>query len=132
MPREVIHSSNPDQPFRLSVGWTKDLNAQLGIQVDDSERTMADLMFADHTEALGAKLEEFLVESGVMEAPDYKTSDAEAQQRQVWGGSVLSWLSQVRDYVERDGVWIDLNRTQLNDLVRHARTARDGAYGKDQ
>lgn len=28
--------------------------------------------------------------------------------------------------------WAELNRTQINDLIRHLRTARDQAFGKDE
>lgn len=134
MPREVIHSSNPDhQPFRISVGWTKDLNAQIGIQVEDPDRTLADIMFAGHVEALGKAVEGWLVDIGHFpEAPTHATSEVERSAHEGYGRLVLCWLAGVRDYVERDGVWVDMARSQLNDLVRHSRTARDGAYGKDQ
>lgn len=31
-----------------------------------------------------------------------------------------------------EGMFVDLNRRQINDLIRHLRKARDSAYGRDE
>ena len=31
-----------------------------------------------------------------------------------------------------DGQWIDLDRHQINELIRHLRRARDAAFGRDE
>jgi len=31
-----------------------------------------------------------------------------------------------------DGQWIELDRHQINELIRHLRRARDAAYGRDE
>ena len=30
-----------------------------------------------------------------------------------------------------DGFWVDLNRREINELIRHLRRARDQAFGRD-
>ncbi len=35
-------------------------------------------------------------------------------------------------YSAAAGLWIDLDRSRINDLIRLLRKARDGAFGKDE
>ena len=32
----------------------------------------------------------------------------------------------------QEGMWVDLSRTQINQLIQNLRKARDRAYGKDE
>lgn len=140
MPREVVHTSNPEpfQPFRLSIGWQRDQDVQVGIQVENSDLVLTDILFgkddgpSGHTAQLGRRLVDRLVLGGYMEEPVYATQDAEFDDLSGWGLMVLELLAETRAYVERDGVWLGLDRQQINDAIRHLRRARNEAYGKDE
>lgn len=134
MPQEVIHPSTPQfsegPPIRLRavVGWTRELDAQIGLQVEDAENTLADLLFGDQAllQTIGLRLLTARGVEGHLETDDGRLLAEEA------GAEVIGWLRDARDYVERDGVWMSLDRRQINALIRRLRRARDEAYGRDE
>lgn len=133
MPREVIHPSAPrnveDDRVRLqaTVGWTRDLEAQIGLQVEDAERTIVDMLYDDPAmlQALGTLMLGHNLDANADEAWDRVVAEEE-------GRRVLTALNKTRDYVERDGIWMTLDRRQINLLIRQLRRARDEAYGRDE
>jgi hypothetical protein len=134
MPREVIHSNSPEfEPFRLSVGWQADCDVQVGIQVENTDHDLTGTLLRDETHRvqLGEKVEDFLVRLG-LDRPDYRDSDTQHSQRIGFADEVLGLVRETRDYVERDGVWVSMSRSQINATIRALKKARNSAYGKDE
>lgn len=135
MPREVIHPSTPrsieDPRVRLqaTVGWTRDLEAQIGLQVEDPDHRLVDLLFGDTAILQGIGAMMLTDEDGA--EPDLAT-DSGRQAAEAEGHRVLHVLREVRNYVERDGIWMSLDRRQINTMIRHLRRGRDEAYGRDE
>lgn len=144
MPKQTIMSTSHEQPFRPSVGWTPGLDVQLGIQVWNSDLSVADVLHGGRegrhqTSAaekgyrefelakVGRALAKQMDEAGPIEWPqidDQRYADL--------GQMVMDALREARSDIERDGVWTTLNRAAINDLIAALRKGRDSAYGRDQ
>lgn len=96
----------------------------------DSRVWVVDMLFSDPAmlQALGVQYRAALGET----VPLDLTDDGDRALAEAGGQTVLRWLVGVRDYVERDGIWMTLDRRQINTLIRHLRRARDEAYGRDE
>lgn len=120
MPRETVAANDT---FIVSVGWTRDHDAQVAIQMADPDRTIADLLFGGEGGYLG--------DIGLSLHQQLDGSDAISVEHVELGQMVLNALKNARHFVERDGLWATLSRREINEMIQSLRKARDIAYGKD-
>lgn len=138
MPKETFHESsrgNHEAPFILSMTWAPDRDVQIGVQVADPDRTVLDVLYGEDSlmlEGIGRRFYEAVdAAAGVEVVRDYPTSVAEQAAMIAAGAKVIEMIKPARGYVERDGLWFNLDRVNANGLVRATRKARDAAYGAD-
>jgi hypothetical protein len=116
-----------------TVGWQRDMDVQLGIQVINTDHTLLGLLYGDEQQCLeiGEKLHKWLHEqTGV--PWDFRTSDEQNDSYMRFGSEVLAMVEGSRYPQDRDGIWASLTRREINDLIRLLRRARDQAYGRDE
>lgn len=130
MPKENI-VSHDGSPFQTAVGWSKDHEVQVAVQVSDTDTTLLDILYGNlpAQEDIGASLVQWVIDNP-LEDPQTTLEDLTAIQE--LGALVLSWVEQSRMPQERDGVWANLSRRACNDMIRLLRKARDVAYGRDE
>lgn len=138
MPKEwIIGESRENQPFMLAVGWDKDHDMRVGIQVVDRETDILHHLFGGDPESLrsvGAAFHKWLYRGdGLPIMPqDFRSSDEQDKAFQEAGASVLELVAGTRTFIERDGVWVNIDRRESNGFIQLLRRGRDSAYGKDQ
>lgn len=114
MPRETIARGN----FQLEVGWSPDCDVQLGLRTSHSDKTSSHLV----TQLYGHKAREIgaAVEKAVQTAAN----------NDVLGERLLTAMKTMNP--EFDSLWTDLDRHEINKLIKVLRRARDSAYGRDE
>lgn len=136
MPREVVKPSTPrsDDPFIIKVGWDANGAVQIGVESDEM-RSLAWKLWGGagthdqsaHTIPLGkAVLDAVSAADEELRQP----TPADVQRRNdVVARHVLDAFDTAGCFY---GVWADLDRQQINRLIRLLRRARDAAYGADE
>ncbi len=142
MPREKIHDRTQSQPFDIHVGWSKDQDMQVGIEVtepltDRSPATLLQVLYGGRIEraAVAAKVMQTLIDANVM---------TPVLDRKVMGGEdlvdvglhIIEAVDEALDEVAGKGHtgiwWTPPSRRHINDLIRLLRRARDAAFGRDE
>lgn len=119
MPKETIRVT--DGANDVQVGWTRECDVQLG--VEDSEGRSLFWKFGDtHVEMIGSEVRRIVI--------DAENNNQREFNNQVMGENVLNMLDTV--CFPYSGVWSNLNRHQVNQLIKVLRRARDSAFGKDE
>lgn len=136
MPKERIHGDDPGhQPFEVVVGWQRDMDVQVGIEVNSPQSseepdTLLKVLYDHRLNHIGDAMRQFAL-----------TRENEALLN--CGGRELG--KKVLDIVEYGvtpgspavevaytGVWWHPTRHGINSLIRLLRKARDTAFGKDE
>ena len=128
MPRERVHTGSTFEP---AVGWSKDRTVQLGVGVHDGRSLFWQLTVnptGDH-DALVAFGRTLANEFPSLAPDSTETQFANAATRLLNTLDTVACDPSGSDY---SGVWADLNRQQINDLIRMLRRARDQAFGRDE
>lgn len=122
MPKETIHTSNypGDQSFDVKVGWTRNMDVQLGIAEAD-DRSMWWVYGENYKEIIGAEIRKIMVSDN--------ESLTISEDRQL-GESLLNMLDTVCGSFT--SLWATMDRQEVNTLIRVLRRARDSAFGKDE
>lgn len=140
MPKETIYNSNfpNDKTFNVEVGWTRDLDVQLGIK-EANDRSMWWVYGEDYLGEIGLRtrkdiedgieIDEFEIKNAIgqkclSQETTRPLTDAEI------GRAILNTLDTVCGCY--DSLWATMNRKEINDLIRVLRRARDAAYGRDE
>jgi hypothetical protein len=153
MPRETIftpYSPDPDTgdlPFQITVGWHREAGeVQVGVETVDpgsGRLHLVDYVYGDTLtmKTIGELLTQKLAEAGLTIArvdPDGMCSQVTFDNDTASYNGYISTLGRsVLDAVTGstpfgNSVWSHLRRTQINDLIKLLRRARDGAFGKDE
>jgi hypothetical protein len=116
MPRELIKSQVG--PYHPKVGWSADQDVQLGIEVEGQRSIFWTLFSGDD---MRTRLGQQIAALNLVEYDDDLAL----------GQAVLNTLDTVSHggYL---GLWSDLDRHGINQLIKVLRRARDSAYGKDE
>lgn len=124
MPRETIHTSKypGDRSFNVKVGWTRDLDVQIGVAEAD-ERSMWWVFGENYTIKLGE-----LILNAVESSNDINFTEEERMV--VIGETVLNSLDSTCGSF--DSLWATMDRKEINELIRILRKARDSAFGRDE
>ena len=134
MPRETIRTDKGTVDvegghvpgFDIKVGWNKDQYMQVGIEESCGISLIRTFSRNPNCEPLlGAMIREIIVPkpgSALYNAPDL--TDAEI------GAEVINILETVIGGFP--GIWTDMNRHDVNELIRLLRKARDSAFGRDE
>lgn len=127
MPKEMLHNRGErPEDFVTTVGWERDQHVQIGVQVEDPDRTIVDILYGGEGGYLGdvgQSLLQILEGEGWTRPEDLSTAGL--------GQNAINALNRARAAVERDGLWANLDRQQINTLIQTLRRARDAAFGKD-
>lgn len=131
MPKETIHGHTPNG-LQIGVGWDREAGA---VQVSTSAydaRHLMDHLYADDQTTIGRltweKLHALVPEAF---APlDFRSPTEEAALYNRVGREVLDAVTGASPHGS-DVKWYP-NRTQINDLIRLLRKARDAAMGRDE
>lgn len=127
------------QPFLLSVGWTRDVDVQVGIQIngdspgDGTGRDLLSQLYGSEEgrEALGRLMVHWMATEGVNW--DWEKVGESDDLCKGLGTNVLSLVRGARDYTpERDGIWVTLTRRGLNEAVRTLKKAGAQTFGRDE
>lgn len=115
MPKEMIRLT--EGPNDVHVGWNRD-DSQVQIGVEGNEGfSLFWKLCGPYTEDIGSEVRKTMAE----EQPETDT---------VLGESILNMLDTV--VFPYSGIWASLNRSQINQLIKILRRARDSAFGKDE
>jgi hypothetical protein len=127
MPRE--HIRTPDGPWNIQIGWG-DHGVQLGLEHSTGISIIT--MLYGNDEALGAigknLAEKFLVKKS--EVDSMNASEFRTLARDVL--DVIESSQSSPGYPSYNSLWANLERPQINHLVRTLRRARDRAFGADE
>jgi hypothetical protein len=140
MPKETIRTradGRTTDGFAVKVGWEAHLSGEVQIGVEHDEfRSLVWALFGpgSSTDPLdSAPTVTPLVKVGqaVHEGiARYRAENDDAAPNDYYLGQlVLNALDVVATY---SGVWTDLDRKGINDLIRVLRRARDAAFGRDE
>lgn len=123
MPKETIHTGNypGEGSFDVKVGWTRDLNVQIGISEAD-DRSMWWVFSEGRKDIIGSRLIE-IVSNRVL------CNDVNEECVRVAEDALNMFDVECGTF---DSLWATMNRKQINDLIRVLRRARDSAFGKDE
>ena len=123
MPKEVIHPSTPDSSIFIPVvGLANDRDVQLGIKSADGEGLLGELFGDDHWMAEWGRWIRLLPD-GIQQRD---LTDTQIGKQAL--GALQGITMECADY---DSLWANLDRAQINRLIRALRKARDAAYGSD-
>lgn len=144
MPKETIHSETPettglevwDKPLKATVGWTRDVYLQVGIELPEGQHIIDRMMgngYPLHTTRMITQLGRsafIAMHESDVDLPDFKTSDEEDAFCFNIGCAIAQHIREAHPN------WTSLfwspTRAQVNKMIRLLRTARDQAFGKDE
>lgn len=136
MPREIVESTDvrhgEEAPFGVQVGWSRDGEYVQVASVTHRQRSIwwQLLAPADDSDTENQRLTALgqLVHTAIREAPQDAGMpgpyDADI------GRTLLNLLDTT--YGPMDGLYVSLDRTRINRLIKLLRKARDAAYGRDE
>lgn len=129
MPREIVKSQIG--PYHVKVGWSAHQDVQLGVELEDLVRGGEEprpsifnyLIGSEQREELARRVSDIIKSQSNDSGLHLSSEDA--------GHAILDAINEVTDggYL---GLWSDLDRHGINQLIRILRKARDAAYGKDE
>ena len=118
MPREVVTRD----AFQLEVTWGQDTHVQLGLRTSHSTKTSSHLvtqLYERQMTDVGKAASQAIFATP---EPNKDYSDI--------GDKVLRAMQHMSP--EFDSLWCDLDRHEINKLIKVLRRARDSAYGRDE
>lgn len=138
MPRETIHPSTPPTEgggpaFELVVAWAKDQDVRVGIETRtqaDGQHHLVDHIYAGEQANIGRHLWAQLSNQGDLTMRDFRDSTEEADFMETFGRAILDAVTGSTPF--GTGVWVDLDRRQLNEALRKMKRAGASAYGRDE
>lgn len=119
MPREIVKSR--DGNYDVKVGWNPVGSVQVGVETADDLPLVWQLFGTDESLSM---IGQFMRKLNEQIAIDKSLTDQQI------GHSILEALVSVHPTFQ--GVWSDLDRPEINQLIKLLRRARDAAYGKDE
>lgn len=118
MPRETVTRD----VFQLEVTWGHDTHVQLGLRTSHSDKTSSHLvpqLYQRRATDVGKAASQAI----------FLKPEPEKDYLKI-GESVLRAMQHMAP--EFDSLWCDLDRHEINKLIKVLRRARDAAYGKDE
>lgn len=123
MPRETIHTGRQpdDSSFDVKVGWNKDMGVQVGIAEADG-RSMWWVYSERRKDIIGSRL---------IEIVSNRTLCKDINEECVRVAEDALNMFDVECGIF-DSLWANLDRREINELIRVLRRARDSAFGRDE
>lgn len=129
MPKETINPRTPNEPFQAEVGWSREHGGvQVGIGTVD-HRHLVDHVYAGNQPDIAKELGAQLAAAGFHIVPVEDGEEAPFDADSL-GRLILDAVTGSTPF--GTSVWWHPNRTQINDLIRLLRKARDAAMGRDE
>lgn len=139
MPKETIRrreDGRTSDEFAVTVGWNAHGGTQVGVEHDKSRSLVWQLYGpgspeVEPLESSPSTTPLIKVGQAVAEGvARYRAENDGAEPNEYYLGQiVLNALDVVNVF---HGVWADLDRRQINDLIKLLRRARDAAFGRDE
>lgn len=123
MPRETV--THQGGTFEVQVGWSPDQDVQIGVSSQGGTPLVREFMAPD---PLGLAIRQ-LLESFGMNTHGTRVTGMFDMNNQALGEAFLAMLEERCHY---SSLWSDLNRYEINRLIKLLRKARDSAYGRDE
>lgn len=129
MPKEIVEAAHQDGPFAVRVGWSGEGGHVQIATVTHQERSMwwQTLGYNEDIQAeFGAKIREIVAAGSAID--DGQKGRPEVTDREL-AHNILNWMDVWRN---SDGLYVGLDRTGCNRVIRLLRKARDAAFGRDE
>lgn len=127
MPKEMIGTPTPNEPFELRVGWQRDMDVQVGVE-HGGGRSMFWQLLEPYKSSIGREMVA-LVDDAKIPSEGWTEADYEEAYAKLAEGLLNVLDTQTGAY---QGIWAQLDRKGCNDLIRVVRRARDAAFGQDE
>jgi hypothetical protein len=137
MPKDIIMYPTPpstgERRFDMVVGWQRECDVQVGIKTQpepDGQHHLIDVIYGGHLRDIGEALSARIAKEHALDVyAGYRNANAEGTLHAELGQMVLDAVTGSTPF--GDGVYWHPSRSQINDLIRSLRKARDQAFGSD-